>query len=460
MDFLHQNEVKVNGLIIRIAWVAFLVGFLILFAFWALDLTVALIEEIVGGFVVCLVCVLVGTLIWRANPEGLYVKYILIGVTIIALGAIILLLEEGVLLSPFWFFAVGLSALYFNLPLIIATGGVCFILNIIFIVVFTGTQIHDLTIIDMIGNPFTFLISVSAIAFVVVLGRDVIDLVLDAQQESNRTKEKTRRILDSSRQVAGQIKEFSENLHDHSNSLNAAVQEVASTTSQFASSINALTEKTTRMSDSSREVTDRAAKGRDDMEGALGQLDNIREANDKVNNSVETLVQKSHKIGKMVTSINDITNQTNLLALNAAIEAARAGEQGKGFAVVAEEVRKLSEQVSDSAQDINQIVEENNAEAENTMQEIYNGKEQVDSSSQVIEKAGRRFRAIIDSVEELAGYMEDIAAMSQELEASSESMASNAQQQSASVEELNNLAETLKETSRTLNQELEEEELG
>lgn len=58
----------------------------------------------------------------------------------------------------------------------------------------------------------------------------------------------------------------------------------------------------------------------------------------------------------MADSIGDIASQTNLLALNAAIEAVREGEQGKGFAVVAEEVRRLSEQSSNTVSKIQEMV--------------------------------------------------------------------------------------------------------
>jgi len=58
----------------------------------------------------------------------------------------------------------------------------------------------------------------------------------------------------------------------------------------------------------------------------------------------------------MADIISSIANQTNLLALNAAIEAARAGEAGRGFAVVADDVRKLSEQSSESVLTIHRTI--------------------------------------------------------------------------------------------------------
>lgn len=58
--------------------------------------------------------------------------------------------------------------------------------------------------------------------------------------------------------------------------------------------------------------------------------------------SVDSLIQKTREIGRIVDTIKEISYKTNLLALNAAIEAARAGENGRGFAVVADEVRIMT----------------------------------------------------------------------------------------------------------------------
>ena len=53
-----------------------------------------------------------------------------------------------------------------------------------------------------------------------------------------------------------------------------------------------------------------------------------------------------------IALINTITRETRILALNALIESARAGESGRGFGVVANEVKVISERITEISQQL------------------------------------------------------------------------------------------------------------
>lgn len=59
---------------------------------------------------------------------------------------------------------------------------------------------------------------------------------------------------------------------------------------------------------------------------------------------------------QMLTIIRNVASQTNLLGLNAAIEAARVGDLGRGFSVVAAEIRKLSDNTSESIKNASHVI--------------------------------------------------------------------------------------------------------
>lgn len=65
----------------------------------------------------------------------------------------------------------------------------------------------------------------------------------------------------------------------------------------------------------------------------------------------ERIVALSRAVSDLATrkmdEIQVVTNTTKILALNALIEAMRAGESGRGFAVVAQEVKAISERITD-----------------------------------------------------------------------------------------------------------------
>lgn len=454
MDFLVQNETKTNSLAVKLLWGVFFGGFGMLVISKLTGMAVTPMTTILTAIGIVFVLFFIATAIWYYFPGKWFVKYMLMTVIIIAVFIIVMLIQKAVFLTPLWIVIMIAGIMYYNLPIIIMGGGLCFVLNLILILTLPGPGLENMGLADLVGNPLTLLLALGCAITAVVKGKEFISLILKSEDESKILKQKAEQILDNSQKAATGVSSASEDLFCSAESISSSVQEIASTTNEFASNVQDLARRSTEMADSSRTVTDKAAQGWDDVEKALKEIDIIRQVIEGVQSSVEQLVQKVIQIGKIVNSINEISNQTNLLALNAAIEAARAGSYGRGFAVVADEVRNLSEQTASSAQNIADIVSENKEESQNTLQDIVKGVEQVKNSSTIIEDAGTNFKDIIAGVESVTRHIEDIASMGEELEASSESMAATAQEQSASVQELSELARKLKDTSADLSQQL------
>ena len=202
------------------------------------------------------------------------------------------------------------------------------------------------------------------------------------------------------------------------------------------SNVNQLSIKSTDGSGISTNFKEKSMDLKNRTTMALTNTENIYEEKEgKILDAIKS-AKVVTEVSKMVEAISAIAQQTNLLALNAAIEAARAGEQGKGFAVVSEEVKKLSEESSNSATSIQETVKK--------VQIAF--KMLSDNSHEVLKFINddviKHFNQFISSgeyyyenAEEISKISEDIAVMSQQLNASMgeinlivDSMANNSQE--------------------------------
>ena len=74
--------------------------------------------------------------------------------------------------------------------------------------------------------------------------------------------------------------------------------------------------------------------------------------------SMESMGQRTNRIGQVIHSLEDISERTHILATNASIEAARAGQEGKGFGVIASEIRTLASNSRSAIQDVGLFLKE------------------------------------------------------------------------------------------------------
>lgn len=455
MEFLEQNEKKINLLVIKLLWTAFILGFSVSYAKNLFGIADTREGARFLGFVAGLVLMILVTVLWHYFREQAHTKYILVLAAILLVSVIIILSHEAFSLSPLWFSVVVLASMYFHIPLIIFATILSYGANLILIILMPGPGLEGLPLGIVMGQPATLIIAFTCIVFTVMEGKKMLNLVLQSEKDAKKMKNNIATILDNSQEAAGDASSASEALSESTESISASVEEIATTTNEFAMNVMYLSQASQEMAEMGRQAADHALKGGGDVEDTLNQIDIIWEVISKVQESVENLVGKTKKIGKMVASINEISDQTNLLALNAAIEAARAGSYGRGFAVVADEVRKLSEQTVLAAQEITLIIKENEKESEITREEISRGAEKIRMSSGIIENTGANFKAIIDEVGEVTERLETIAGKVETLKANSENLAAITQEQSGSVMELNELARKLHTTSQKLSKNLE-----
>ena len=454
MDFLRENEINTNRLVIKILWAGAILGAVFTLVLNLVGFSDAPPIAILLTVPIGIVALGAATVILRFYQDKLFVKYIIMAGGIVSILVMIISSGEGLQLSFAWFFFIALSSLYYNLAFTISTAVLITVVNFILVYTIPHPRV-DLTPELLDTAPFAFIIGAFGIVFTAFQGRKFIERIIASDKITGEANEKMEKVFAQTQKVAGDVSVVSHKLSDYSVDISASVEEVAATAASFSESTQELAKRSTDMADESSYVNEKAITGQEKVEGALKHIGTIQFVITDIQESVGELVGKMNDIGKIISTIDEISNQTNLLALNAAIEAARAGESGRGFAVVADEVRKLSEAVARSAREISDIVEDNEVKTVQTMEKIGNGVKKVEEGSVVIKDTGESFKEIISSVNGVIKNIEDVASMAQELEAGGESLAIASEQQSVAVQDLSSMAQGLKKIVLTLENQLE-----
>ncbi|WP_208559442.1 methyl-accepting chemotaxis protein [Marinilactibacillus kalidii] len=130
---------------------------------------------------------------------------------------------------------------------------------------------------------------------------------------------------------------------------------------------------TADLSEMSSKLTGSSKEGIQKGHDLLGESKEMINLSNVSTDNLSELQKKNKSIQNIVETIQDIASNTNLLAINASIEAAHAGDYGRGFGVIAQEVKNLSQKVSESAY----IIGEDISAITNNIDLVVNGNTQL-----------------------------------------------------------------------------------
>ncbi|MEG0616244.1 MAG: methyl-accepting chemotaxis protein, partial [Oscillospiraceae bacterium] len=153
--------------------------------------------------------------------------------------------------------------------------------------------------------------------------------------------------------------------------------------------------------------------------------------------AMNDISQKSSEIGKIVSTIENISLQTNILAINASVEAAHAaGKAGKGFAVVADEVRALAEKSSQAASSTKDLIE-------GSIKAVANGVNLARSTGNSMQAVALRANNILDALDGISGNSSVQEQLVNDITLSADRIASVVQTNSATAQQSASASEQL-----------------
>ena len=270
--------------------------------------------------------------------------------------------------------------------------------------------------------------------------------------------------------IVSKIAQSTDNIKMAANELGVTAKDTNYTMKQVEDAVSSISENITEQAKSTKTTTDNIVLmgdqiGRTSEEvGLLNQnadvmrksseqasytIQQLRQINDKVEESINTITRQTNltnesaqKIQAAIGIISSIAEETNLLSLNASIEAARAGESGRGFAVVASQIQKLAEQSNSSSCEIEEITNtliSNSDEAVEIMRQVH---EIIDSQSQNMSDTENIVSKVMDGINTSLEKIEKIEYATEQLESSRnrivetvEGLSDIAEQNAASTEE-------------------------
>lgn len=173
-----------------------------------------------------------------------------------------------------------------------------------------------------------------------------------------------------------------------------AVLKVATDITARESATTNLTNELQQMAENLKQSTEDGINRTQQVAEAIGHVLNDNETN---LNLLHDLEEQTTAIHGIVQTIRGFASQTKLLALNASIEAAHAGEYGRGFNVVATEVRKLANQVEESAIEIRATAEGISQQVDKVSGGTKSSQKTIDNSQHLIGLAVDEFVKIGES---------------------------------------------------------------
>lgn len=189
----------------------------------------------------------------------------------------------------------------------------------------------------------------------------------------------------------------------------AAMSATSATTEELARSARQIALNAQKVSELARETLTAARSGKASADAFTGAMQQVREGNQAIADSVVRLNKRVQQVGRIIEFIDGIADKSDLLALNAELEGNKAGEIGRGFSLVAAEMRRLAESVMQSTREIGRLIEEIRDATNAAVMATEAGVKATDAGAALAQKVGEGLGSIVDFANLSSDAMQSIS---------------------------------------------------
>ena len=252
--------------------------------------------------------------------------------------------------------------------------------------------------------------------------------------------------------VAGQASDAMDSISENLKSVLSSAKNQADVTGSVTENVNNINQMLGNTGDEVDGLSDAASdmlKSGSEVDNSLKDLYNSNEgvldAIDRIRKQTSETDISVEKIKEAVNLIASIAEETNLLSLNASIEAARAGESGKGFAVVAVEISKLADQSNAASADIEKMIMNLGENSEKTISTMETVQDAINRQSEDMNNTRKIFEKVKGCIKSVAEGVTNIREATERLEGETSCIADDINNLNLQAEtNMQNVEETLK----------------
>ena len=244
----------------------------------------------------------------------------------------------------------------------------------------------------------------------IALGRSLNDTVVGLQQMTTQIRETAHNLDAASSEILSATMQQASGTIEKS----AAISQTSIAVDEVMFIAEQSVARAQEVAGASQRAVNVSRTGRQAVEESIGSMREIKMRVEGIAENILALSEQTLQIGKIITTVNDLSAQSNILALNASVEAARAGEYGKGFAVVAVEVRNLAEQSRQATAQVRAILSDVHKATNATVIATEEGTKGVEQGARLAERAQQAIDQLYAVIEESAQAAAQVMADGQE----------------------------------------------